>query len=134
MAKEYKKLNKVEDYDREATEELAEALNEIVELERRTDQLRELVNENEALHPFVWRTAENVSIAVHKLEDDHLRNILQHLVNHSRPISKAIRSEARSRFIDIPTGYKSMSLSGRVLGAGASSTDDEPINLDDIPF
>jgi hypothetical protein len=102
MAKEYKKLNKVEQYDRDAAEELAEALNEIVQLERRVANLRELVEENKELHPFIWRTQKDVSIAIHKVEDDHLKNIMQHLVNTGRPISKAIRAEARSRGFDIP--------------------------------
>lgn len=99
----YSKLSKVEDYDLEAAEELAAAMNEIIALESRASQLRDLINENKKLHPFVWTTAEGVSSAVHKLEDDHLKNILQHVVNYGQSINKGIKSEARKRGLVIPT-------------------------------
>lgn len=103
MAKEYTKLNKVDDYDREAAEELAEALNEINDLEVRIKHLQTLVNENKKLHKFVWRTAENKVIAIHKLDDDHLKNILQHLMNSGQEPSKALRAEAVNRSVPLPT-------------------------------
>ena len=128
MAKDYKKLNKFEDYDKEAAEELAEALNEVNELDVRIGNLRELVNENQELHPFVWRTAENKAIAIHKIEDDHFKNILQHIVNGSRTISKALRGEARKRDVALPTSYQSISRSGQNM------IEAEIVDFDNIPF
>lgn len=98
----YSKLDKSIDYDEEAVEQLAAALNEVTELERKVADLKELINENKELHQFVWRTAENEVLALHKIEDDHLNNILAHQVRVGRPISKAIRSEARKRGLLVP--------------------------------
>ena len=102
MAKEYHKLNKVSDYDHEAAEELAEALNEINQNNERNRTLRALVDENSDLHPFVWQTAEGVVIPLHKIEDDHLANIMAHILERGQQIPKSIRSEAVSRNIAIP--------------------------------
>lgn len=103
MAAEYKKLNKVANYDREAAEELAEALNELTAIEARVSYLKELVNENSELHNFIWRTGANNNIALHKIEDSHLENIMTHLLATGRPISREIRAEAMSRNLTIPT-------------------------------
>lgn len=100
--KEYKKLLGTVDYDHDAAEELAEALNEITTLEQRIGMLKGLVNENEDLHQFVWRTAEGRVIALHKLEDDHLVNIMLHLLRRGEAINKGIRSEAVSRGLTVP--------------------------------
>lgn len=102
MVKEYTKLNKVENYDKDAVEELAEALNEIHQLKTRVNMLENLVNENDELHLFVWRTAEGEFIPVHKLENSHLTNIMQHLIDTRRPINKALRGEANKRKMPIP--------------------------------
>ena len=99
----YAKLSKVEEYDKEAAEELATALNEVTALEGRISQLRDLINENKKLHPFVWTTADGLATAVHNLEDDHLKNILQHVVNYGQSPNKGIKSEARKRGFVIPT-------------------------------
>lgn len=100
--KKYSKLLGKVDYDKEAAEQLAEALNEISSLEQRITQLKQVVNENEELHAFVWRTADNKTIAIHDIEDDHLSNIMMHLLRTGRPISRAIRGEAMSRDLTIP--------------------------------
>lgn len=116
--KEYKKLNKYEEYDKEAAEELAEALTEIHTLGKRVAQLRELVNENPELHTFVWTTSDGKSFAIHAIEEEHFKNILQHLVNNGRSIGKSLRAEARRRKLEIPEGYASISLSRRALIEG----------------
>lgn len=100
--KKYSKLLGTVDYDHEAAEQLAEALNEIESLGRRMTQLRQVVNENEELHQFVWRTGNNETIAIHKLDDDHLNNIMMHLLRTSRSIPRAIRGEAMKRNLTIP--------------------------------
>lgn len=100
--KKYKKLLGKVDYDHEAADQLAEALDEITELERRATQLRQIVSENEELHQFVWRTGSNKSIPLHNIEDDHLENIMMHLLRTNQPISRAIRGEAISRNLTIP--------------------------------
>lgn len=101
-AKEYKKLLGMVDYDHEAAEELAEALNEISELESRMVQLKQLVEENKELHQFVWRTTNNEVFALHKIEDDHLSNIMLHLIRGGRAINRGIRGEAMRRNLVIP--------------------------------
>jgi hypothetical protein len=101
-AKKYAKLLGKVDYDHEAAEQLAEALNEIADLERRATQLKQIVEENKELHQFVWRTAEDIVIALHELEDDHLQNIMLHLLRNQRAIPRAIRGEAISRGLVIP--------------------------------
>jgi hypothetical protein len=85
-----------------AAEQLAEALNEITDLERRAGQLKQIVEENEELHQFVWRTSSGESVALHKLDDDHMNNIMLHLLRTGRPIPRAIRGEAISRDLVIP--------------------------------
>lgn len=130
----YDKLNKVDDYDREAAEQLAEAINEIKELERKAASLRDLVDENKKLHKYVWTTADGLCIPVHKLETDHLKNIMQHLVNAGRAISKVLKAEARNRGMDIPTTYAAISYSRSSRITEGVVVDNEPINLDDIPF
>jgi hypothetical protein len=100
--KKYSKLLGTVDYDHDAAEELAAALNEIEELTQRTNALKSLVNENKELHDFIWRTNENISLALHQIEDAHLVNIMMHLIRNGRAISKAIRSEAIRRGIVVP--------------------------------
>jgi hypothetical protein len=102
---EYKKYSKLlgkVDYDHEAVEQLAEALNEINQLEQRIAQLRQIVEENKELHQFVWRTVDGITIPIHKIEDDHLENIMLHLLRTGRAIPRAIRGEAIGRELVIP--------------------------------
>lgn len=101
--REYSKLDKTVDYDHAAVEELAQALNEIVILETRATYLREIVNDNKKLHPFIWTTAEGVASAIHKLEEDHFNNILTQIIERGGNISTALKSEARRRGIVVPT-------------------------------
>lgn len=100
--KKYSKLLGAVDYDHEAAEQLAAALNEVSDLELRLNQLKTLINENEELHQFVWRTANNEVIAIHKIEDDHLANIMLHLLRTQRAIPRAVRGEAMNRNLVIP--------------------------------
>ena len=100
--KKYTKLLGAVDYDHEAAEELAEALNEIDNLERRVTELKQLVQENEELHQFVWRTAPGKVIALHNIDDEHLSNIMLHLLRNNRAINRAIRGEAMKRSLVIP--------------------------------
>lgn len=108
----YSKLTKSEDYDKEAAEQLAAALNEIRTLTDKVSQLQDLVMENKKLHKFVWTTAEGKAIALHDIETDHLQNIMQHLINTGHPINKGIKSEARSRNLVIPTTHKVIEYTG----------------------
>lgn len=100
-SKKYAKLAGKVDYDHEAAEQLADALNEIASLELRVNQLKQLVEENEELHQFVWRSADGV-VALHNIGDDHLGNIMLHLLRARRAIPRAIRGEAMHRGIVIP--------------------------------
>ncbi len=103
MYKRYTKLETAPQYDQEAAEELAEVVNEIRVLDNRLSDLKELVDENSELRKYLWTTADGVTIAFHKLEDSHLKNILQHQVNYDRQITKELKAEARKRGFEIPT-------------------------------
>jgi hypothetical protein len=98
----YAKLLGKIDYDHEAVEQLAEALNEITEAERHVAQLKQIVAENEELHQFVWRDASGVTTPIHKIDDDHLSNIMLHLLRRGDAIPRAIRGEAIARELVIP--------------------------------
>ena len=98
----YTKLLGAVAYDHEAAEQLADALNEITALELRADQLRQIVNENNDLHQFVWRTADGISMAIHTIDNAHLQNIMLHNLRNGRGISRAIRGEAIKRGLTIP--------------------------------
>lgn len=101
-AKKYDKLFSVEDYDKEAAEQLADATNELFALMQRAQYLEELIKENKKIHIYIWTNADGETRAIHNLEDDHLKNILQWQVNHGQTINKGLKSEARKRNIDIP--------------------------------
>jgi hypothetical protein len=124
MAKEYKKLNKYEEYDHETVEELAEAMNELRTLERRANVLKELIGENQELSPFVWTTAEGVSMALHDIADDHFKNILTHINNRMREIPKSLKAEANRRGFELPDSRKSTVLE---LYATHEAFDDEDL-------
>lgn len=115
--KDYSKLFKTYDYDREKAELLSEAMTERYELLKRVKYLEDLAKENKGLAKFLWTTAEGKVIALHKLEDDHLRNILKHIVDRNGVISPALKAEARSRNIEIPA-ESDMAAAVRYLNAG----------------
>lgn len=98
----YQKLNKAENYDLDRAELPADLQNEMRDLAIRLDELNELNNDNQELRPFIWKTADGKCIALHKLEDDHLKNILGHLVESGRDIKAEIKAEARKRSIQVP--------------------------------
>lgn len=131
MSTQYKKLELAASYDHELVEELASAMEEIIALDNRKAYLQSLIAEHKNLAKFIWGTAEGELIPHHKLEDDHLKNIMLHLLSTRRQIPKGIRSEAVKRGFDIPTKGSRTQL---VLEAGepADEMDDTP--LDEIPF
>lgn len=98
----YQKLLKVEKYDHDIVDELVEALNEITLLEAQVAQLKTLIEDNQELHKFVWKTSEGETLALHNIEDDHLIKIMKHLLKTGRAVSRSIRSEAMSRGLEIP--------------------------------
>lgn len=101
--KDYKKLQPTNNYDHEVAEEYAEAVNEMRELEARQRTLEVLLRENSEVSRFIWTTAEGTAIAIHKIEDDHLMNIMTYLLANSRDMPKEIVAEATSRGMTIPT-------------------------------
>ena len=97
MAKDYKELQKSFDYDKKKATVLAEALTELDEVAKRKKFLEELVQQHMDLAPFMWRTMEGKVIALHDIDDDHLKNILSYIVNKGRSVKEEIKAEARSR-------------------------------------
>lgn len=99
--KKYAKLAGKVEYDHEAADQLADAFNEVRELNQKVRQLEQLIGENEELHQFVWHAEDGV-IALHNIGDDHLGNIMMHLLRTGRAIPRSIRGEAMHRGIVIP--------------------------------
>jgi len=131
--KTYSKLEEKFEYDHEAATELAEAMTELVEVERRAAYLHEIVKRNQKLKKFMWGTEAGVVIALHDIPDDHLRNILAYLPRHDREISPQMKAEARSRGIQIDSGNGLAPL--RAIAAKSESFviegDDLDLDLDD---
>lgn len=100
--KKYDGLNKTFDYDHKKAEVLAEAMTERNILTKRLKYLEELAKDNQDLTPFLWTTLEGECKAIHKLDDDHLKNIMNHIVNHGGRISPQIKAEAVSRGFEVP--------------------------------
>lgn len=100
--KKYEKLQKTFDYDREKAETYAEAASELIEVRKREKYLTNLLQENRELAPFVWTTLDGKTIALHKVDNGHLRNIMNHIIERGGVISPQIKAEALSRSIDVP--------------------------------
>lgn len=100
--KKYDGLNKTFDYSKDKAELLAEAMTEKIALEKRIKYLNELAHDNQDLVGFLWTTLDGECKALHTIEDDHLKNILKHIVNHGGTISPQIKAEAMSRGFEIP--------------------------------
>lgn len=100
--KDYKELNKTFEYDKEKATILAEAMTEKIALEKRAKYLEQLLHDNRKLSKFLWTTLDGVVKALHDLDDNHLKNILNHIVNHGGTISPQIKAEATSRGFEIP--------------------------------
>ena len=100
--KDYKGLNKTNDYDHKKAELLAEAVTERITLQKRIDYIDTLIEENQELKPFLWTTLKGECKPLHKLDDDHLRNILSHVAQRNGQISPQLRAEAISRSIALP--------------------------------
>lgn len=101
-ATKYDKLEQAYDYDHDAVKQLVEAMKELQDIRSREAYLSQIIKENEKLHPFVWYTAEGEILAHDDIEDDHLKNIMQHLLDTGRPISRELRAEAHKRSIPVP--------------------------------
>lgn len=100
--KEYTGLEKTFEYSKEKATLLAEAMTEAVELNKRLKYLETLCSENENLKPFLWRTLDGRVIALHDLEDNHLKNIMTHVLKRGDDISAEVQAKARSRSFMIP--------------------------------
>ena len=100
--KDYKELNKTFEFDKEKATILAEAMTEKIMLEKRTRYLEQLLLQNKKISKFLWTTYEGKVIAIHDIKDDHLKNILNHIVSLGGTISPQIKAEAVSRGFEIP--------------------------------
>lgn len=100
--KDYSGLIKKNEYDKVKAELLAEAVTEKLELERRVKYLDELISENQDLTVYLWTTLQGECKPLHKITDDHLKNIMGHLLNRGLKINPQIKAEAMSRNIAVP--------------------------------
>lgn len=95
--KTYDLLEEKFEYDEKAATQLAEAMTELLEAQRRVQYLEDIVRKNKKLQKFVWGTAEGKIIALHDLETSHIVNILDYLPRQGREPSKQMLAEARKR-------------------------------------
>jgi len=136
--KDYKELNKTFDYDKAKATLLAEAMTERLDLLKRIKYLEQIAADNADLTKFLWTTAEGKTLAIHDIANDHLRNILIHIVERGGTISAEIKAEAISRGLSIPEINTDRLYSRRrhLIEAEIADDedDDEPIDLSEIPF
>lgn len=105
--KKYASLAPKNEYDHEKAETLAEAMTELVTINKRKAYLESLLVENKDLKPFLWASLDGKVQAIHAIDEAHFRNIIHFLVLKGRSISKEIRAEAAVRGVDIPENYTS---------------------------
>jgi hypothetical protein len=95
--KRYDKLEEKFEYDKEVATELAAAMTELINVARRGEYLKDVIKRHGKLKKFLWSTESGTVIALHDIEDDHLKNILAYLDKHDREASPQLKAEARSR-------------------------------------
>ena len=95
--KEYKLLNPEIEEDLDKIREYAEAQMELRILESRRDFLNDIIVDNSELSRSVWTTLEGKAIAIHDLDDDHLKNIATYL-NTRGQSNQRVREECIKRF------------------------------------
>lgn len=103
--KKYESLQPKNEYDHEKAETLAEAMTELVTINKRKKFLESLLAENKKLKPFLWASMDGRVQALHAIDETHFKNIIHFLILKGRTISKEVRAEAAVRGIDIPEGY-----------------------------
>ena len=130
--KDYKGLNKTNEYDHKKAELLAEAVTEKILLEKRVKYLDNLIDENKDLTPFLWTTLHGECKPLHKVDDKHLANIIRHIGERNGIISPQIRAEAISRNIEIPDAAELYEQRmNRMLEAEIIDRNDDLLDLDD---
>ena len=125
--KSYTKLEEKFEYDKELATELAEAMTELVEVQRRALYLQEVVKRHSKLKKFMWGSEDGRITAIHDLEDSHLANILTYLPKHDREVSPQLKAEARSRGMQVDGGNGL----APIRAIAASSSYDLDLDLDD---
>lgn len=105
--KKYESLQPKNEYDHDKAETLAEAMTELVTINKRKKYLEGLLKENKELKPFLWKSLDGRVQALHAIDTAHFENIIKHLGLRGATISKEIRAEAAVRGIDIPENYTS---------------------------
>lgn len=130
--KTYNKLEEKFEYDKEMATELAEAMTELVQVERRAEYLRNVVKRHGKLKKFMWGSEDGRITAIHDLEDSHLANILTYLPRHDREVSPQLKAEARSRGMQVDGGDGLAPI--RMIAARTDSQftlDEDDLDLDD---
>lgn len=97
---DYSDLHKTYDYDKKRATRLAEAMTEVKTLTDRLAYLQSILKDNNDLEAFLWRTYDGEVIALHDIEDSHLKNIIGHITRNGGIVKPEIVAEARSRGID----------------------------------
>ena len=116
---DYSDLHKTYDYDKKRATRLAEAMTEVKTLTDRLAYLQDILKDNNDLEAFLWRTYKGEVIALHDIEDSHLKNIIGHITKNGGTVKPEIVAEARSRGID-PAEFTKKAL---VIGAEYNAED-----------
>lgn len=122
--KDYKGLHKTYEYDKPKATLLAEAMTELVTIEKRRKYLQGLLDENMNLKPFLWGSMDGRVTAIHDLDDNHLKNIIKFLPANGREIPGEIKAEALSRGFEVPEDVNPRAYTAQ-LASGNDDFDDE---------
>jgi hypothetical protein len=98
--KTYKKLKNI-NLDLELVRELAEALNERLELSKRKLELSRLTNYYDAFKRYIYES-DREYLVIADLSDDELKNIMQDLANNSCEPQEQLLLEMKKRGFQIP--------------------------------
>jgi hypothetical protein len=100
----YKTYNNLESNDKniDLVREMAEVANEVQELQARLEYLRSLLDSNNNLNKYLWKTAGGKVLAIADITDDHLQNIAKYYARRGTNLSTQIIVELKKRGLAIP--------------------------------
>ena len=100
----YKTYSNLESNDKniDLVREMAEVANEVQELQARLAYLKSLLDSNNNLNKYLWKTTKGKILAIADITDDHLQNIVKYNVKRGTTLSTQITIELKKRGLAIP--------------------------------
>lgn len=74
-----KSIEAVLSYEKDTIEDMTEMLNEIAKYKKLISEYRDILYRLSEYEKYIWKTADNKFIALHKIDDNHLVNIVKML-------------------------------------------------------